>query len=427
MIKNKPDTKRTFAIIAGHLLEHYDVTLYGFFAAMLGPIFFPEGDHFCATLYSFGVFAAGFLMRPFGGLVFGYIGDKYGRKNALLFSILLVTIPTFSIGFLPTYAQIGILSPVLLIFFRLLQGVCVGGEFSGAVIYVSEHSKNLKPGFKASLLIMSGFIGAILGTLVGWMSTKFFDLELSTSFSKDWGWRVPFILGGIFGLIVLLLRSSLEETPDFESFKKKPIKGLPLIRVLVDHPIPFICTIIYGGSNLVALYLGTFYMNAFLYETLQFTKPQVLQNSTLCFVFCASIIPLFGWISDKVGVMRSILWGSAFMTLGAIPFYMWAFQTPIVTGRIYVLQGFLMICNACIIGPLASFIPRIFPKNLRYSGMSVSFTTGQAILGGVTPMIATYITNTTHLTWSPGIFLAMVGCLFACAILVAKKYCIDHM
>jgi MHS family proline/betaine transporter-like MFS transporter len=426
MIKNKDDAKRTFAIIAGHLLEHYDITLYGFFAAMLGPLFFPENDHVCATLFSFGVFAAGFLMRPFGGFIFGYIGDKYGRKKALLFSILLVTLPTFSIGFLPTYAQIGILSPILLIFFRLLQGLCVGGEFSGALIYVSEHSKNLKPGLKASILIMSGFFGAILGTLVGWASTKFCELELSSSLAKEWGWRIPFILGGIFGLIVLLLRKSLKETPDFESFKEYPVQGFPLLKVLRYHPLPFICTIIYGGSNLVALYLGTVYMNSILSDTLHFTRPEILQNSTFCLLFCASLIPIFGWIGDKVGIVRSILWGCALITLGSIPFYAWAFQTPIVTKRIYVLQGFLMLCNACVIGPLASFIPRIFPKHLRYSGMSVSFTTGQAILGGVTPMIASYITSTTNLSWSPGIFLFVVSIFFGSAVALASKYCIKH-
>ena len=423
MFKNKTNHKKTFAIIAGHLLEHYDITLYGFFAAMLGPVFFPESDAVCATIYSFGAFAAGFLMRPFGGLVFGHIGDKYGRKKALLFSILLVTIPTFSIGFLPTYAQIGILSPILLIFFRLLQGFCVGGEFSGAIIYVSEHSRKVRPCFKASLLITSGFSGAILGTGVGWISTKIVDLEVFSSFSTHWGWRLPFIIGGIFGLIVLLLRNSLEETPEFQSVKKSP--GSPLISALRHHPIPFLCTVVCGGANLVAFYLGTVYMSSILYETFHFTRPQILLNSMICLIFCGSVIPFFGWISDKVGVARSLLWGCFFITIGSIPFYIWAFQSPLQTGRIYTLQAFLLICSAWIIGPVSSLIPRIFPKHLRYSAVSVSFTTGQAILAGVTPMIASYVTAATNLAWSPGIFLFIVGIAFWFAVFIGRKYYID--
>jgi len=426
MIKRRTERKKTFAIIAGHLLEHYDITLYGFFAAMLGPVFFPESNALCATLYSFGAFAAGFLMRPFGGAIFGHIGDKYGRRKALLFSILLVTVPTFSIGFLPTYAQIGILSPILLIICRLLQGICVGGEFSGALIYVSEHSKKIKPALKASLLIASGFLGAILGTSVGWISTKILDLETFAHLPRDWGWRFPFILGGIFGLGVLLLRNSLEETPDFQSLVEKKIKGSPLLNVLKHHPLPFLCTIVYGGANMVALYLGTIYMNSILYEHLNFTRPQVLLNSTLCLTFSACIIPLFGWIGDKVGALRTVLGGCAFLTIGSIPMYMWAFQTPLMIERIYVLQAFLLISNALIIGSLASFIPRIFPKHLRYSGMSVSFTTGQAILGGMTPIIASYITHATNLAWSPGIFLFVVGILFGGSVFVAKTYCVEN-
>lgn len=412
MKKIIPDTKRTATIIAGHFLEHYDITLYGFFAAILAPIFFPEENPLCALIYSFGVFAAGFLMRPFGGFIFGYIGDKYGRKNALLFSILLVTIPTLGIGLLPTYAQIGIVSPILLVVFRLLQGVCVGGEFSGAIIYVSEHSRNRTPGFKAAILLMSGFLGAILGTLAGWISTHI----------PVWGWRLPFILGGIIGFVIFWFRRSLDETPDFESLSKKKKDGIPIIRVFKECPIPFLCNIGFGGANLVSLYLATIHMSAIFHQNLGFSQSEVMQNFTLCFGFAALVIPFFGRLSDRIGIVRQLLWACILLTLFSIPLYLWAFQTPLVPWRLYIFQGILLLLATSAAVPLFSFIPKIFPKHLRYSGVSVSFTIGQALLGGFTPMIASYIVSQTGMLWTPGVFLTVVGVLYAVSTLVARKY-----
>src|SRR5436189_1033551 len=185
--------KAIFAAMVGNALEYYDVMLYGFFAAMLAPLFFPTDNQITSTISSLGTFAAGFVMRPLGGIIFGHLGDKFGRRQALVLAIFLVTIPTFTIGILPTYADIGIAAPLILLLCRLLQGLCVGGEYSGASIFVIEYSKRGREAFAGSILCAAGVSAGVLGTLVGFLSTL--------PFMPAWRWRIPFLIGSLFGLI----------------------------------------------------------------------------------------------------------------------------------------------------------------------------------------------------------------------------------
>lgn len=410
MNKNKKKLTQNLSIVAGHLFEHYDITLYGFFAILLAPVFFPPSSIYTAQIASFGAFAAGFLMRPLGGLIFGYIGDHFGRKRALLLSMSLAILPTLFIGLLPTYDYIGLAAPILLVIFRLVQGISVGGEYSGALIYVFEHAQQKHPGFKAGVLIGCGFAGAVLGTAIGTLCTS--------TFMPSWAWRIPFILGGIMGMVIYWLRRNIQETPEFSAMSElnRPVSH-PLKRVFSLNRKEFLCSVIFGGANLVPLYLATVYMNAWFIE-LGLTRTEILLDNTIV-LFCSGLLmPLTGYFADRFTALKMMRVSLLALTVFSIPLYLYVTSHP--SWQMYImLQAFLAIANACIIAPLTTFLPTLFHSSHRYTGISVSYTLGQATLGGLTPLLATLLTSSLDEKWAPSLLLCLSSLLF----LIALKLC----
>ncbi|MFN9000630.1 MAG: MFS transporter, partial [Holosporales bacterium] len=400
-------TKRTIAVIAGHVMEHYDISLYGFFAVLLAPYFFPESSAYSAQIASFGAFAAGFVMRPVGATVFGYIGDRFGRRRALIASIIFATLPTLLIGLLPTYAEIGLLAPIALMICRLAQGISVGGEFSGALVYIYEHNSHDRPAFKSASLLGAGFAGAVLGTGIGALCTA--------DQMPAWGWRIPFILGGVLGILIYWLRRNLEETPDFQNIlHTQGLIRLPLAQVLKHNGREFLCTIVFGGANLVPLYLATVYMNA-CFNSLGIGKSTILANNACVLLASGLLMPLVGLAADRFGLAVIMKVGLAFLGLFALPAYTYLTQDPSFESYV-LLQSFLVIGNALVIAPLTSFLPRLFRPAHRYTGISVSYTLGQASLGGLTPIIASTLVAATHANWAPGLLLAGAVFVFYTAL-----------
>jgi len=406
----KKNSKQTISIVAGHLFEHYDITLYGFFAILLAPVFFPPSSIYTAQIASFGAFAAGFLMRPLGGVIFGYIGDHFGRKKALLLSISLAVLPTLFIGLLPTYNSIGLAAPILLVIFRLVQGVSVGGEYSGALIYVFEHAQQKQPGLKAGILIGCGFAGAVLGTATGTLCTS--------AFMPSWAWRIPFILGGVMGMVIYWLRRNIQETPEFKAISElsRPISH-PLKRVFSLNRKEFLCSVIFGGANLVPLYLATVYMNAWFIE-LGLTRTEILLDNTIV-LFCSGLLmPLTGFLADRFTALKMMQTSLLVLSVFSVPIYFYAASHS--SWQVYImLQVFLVITNACIIAPLTTFLPTLFPSSHRYTGISVSYTLGQATLGGLTPLLATLLTSSIAQKWAPSLLLCGSSILF----LIGLKFC----
>lgn len=408
----KQNLKQTISVVAGHLFEHYDVTLYGFFAVLLAPIFFPTGSVYSAQIASFGAFAAGFLMRPLGGFIFGYIGDHYGRRRALLLSMSLAVLPTLLIGLLPTYESIGLAASILLVLLRLAQGVSVGGEYSGAVIYIFEHSYQKRPALKAGFLIGSGFAGAVLGTLMGTLCTS--------SLMPSWGWRIPFIVGGIMGLVIYLMRQGIQETPEFKALSDlHKLSESPLKHIFSLHKKEFFCCVVFGGANLVPLYLATVYINSWFVE-LGATRAEILLDNTIVLLSSGLLMPFAGIIADRVGAFKLMKVALTFLIVGSIPLYVYVAADPSWENYL-LLQGGLVLLNACIITPLTCFLPTLFPAAHRYTGLSVSYTLGQAILGGLTPLIATVLTASIGEKWAPSLLLCGASCLFLVCLRLCQK------
>ncbi|MBX9837698.1 MAG: MFS transporter, partial [Silvanigrellaceae bacterium] len=283
----KKNNKAILAAMTGNALEYYDVMLYGFFATMLAPLFFPSDNQAVSYISSLGTFAAGFVMRPVGGLLFGHLGDKFGRRFALVLSIFLVTLPTLTIGLLPTYAEIGIAAPVILVICRLLQGLCVGGEYSGASIFVIEYSKKGKECFAGSILTASGNFGGVMGTFCGFIFTL--------AFMPTWGWRIPFIIGALMGVMGYYIRTRVNESPEFENMKDEKKEKVPLWSVLEKRKINLFCTVCIGATSLIPLYLATVYMGTMMGLKLHFTTSEIMLINLPLTVFAVCTLPFMGW------------------------------------------------------------------------------------------------------------------------------------
>ncbi len=392
-----------FAAIIGNILEYYDFTVYLVFSVTIGKVFFFTNSELVQVLSSLAVFATGFITRPLGGFFFGHIGDKYGRKISLICSILSMTISTFSIGLLPSYNQIGIYAPLLLIIFRLLQGLCISGEGANTAIFILEHYHNSYPGFICSLVHGSNIVGTLLAAFIGIM--------LNTYVSVIFAWRIAFIIGGIFGILGLYLRLKISETPVFLALQeKKKIHKFPLLCVIKNAPYSMILTFCTGAVASSLVYLVKTYINVF------YTTVLHLDNIiTLWYLMYASIIlilsmPLFGIIVDIIGKKVMIILSSILITIMIVP-------TMFLMGCIEKWQHLLSITLLSILaGAISStaypFIISLFSAEERSSGVSFSYNLGIALFGGTSPIISRALVEITGLFYAPGFYIMLITISF---------------
>lgn len=410
--------KSIIAAISGIILESYNNTLYGFFAVSLAPLFFPSDLFVSPILASFTTFAAGYTLRPIGGILFGYIGDRFGRRLSLQLTILLTAIPTFVIGILPSYDSIGMMAPLILLLCRLLQGVSTGSDYTGVVIYVAEQRGIKNSTLVTCFLVACGFLGALLG-----ISISFF---LTYIMSPTWGWRISFIIGGIISLIVYFLRLKMKESPLFEELEKQPYKKEnPILTILREDKVKLLACSIFGGANLVPIYLATVYLNAELKERLGFSTAEILFNN-FC-ILMVGIILVFGSVKlimrfGEVLVMKMCLYWFIFFS---IPVYVWAVSAS-STFSFSILQVFIMIGDAPQIAALVIYLPKLFPPSRRYSGIGSSYALGQSLIGGTTPMIASFLITLTNHPWAPSYFLCFISLFYLLSIKKTEKFLVTN-
>lgn len=403
-----------FSCMIGNALEWYDFALYGYFATTIGKLFFPQFSTFASLMATFGIFAAGFIMRPLGGIFFGHIGDKFGRKDALLWSIYLMAIPTTLIGLLPTYAQIGWFAPLLLTVIRLAQGLSMGGEFTGSMIFVVEHAKTNNRGQYGSWIIFSVLIGILLGSLVA-TSTCYF---LSEEQLANWGWRFPFIISMVGGFIGAVMRRTVDEPEQFKEAKaQRKHHSTPVTELFKSHLGMILYVITIELSLSVGFYIVVTFINTFLASLLNFTKfASLLLTTTGMFGMGVAII-LSGWLSDKIG-RKAVLIPSAL----AFAFFSYPLFVALEGGFTSALLA--QISLAFILGsffaPIPATLVELFPLTVRYSGLSISHSLSMAIFGGTAPLIATYLIAVTENNAAPAIYLAATSLIGAIALFFMK-------
>ncbi len=388
MIKNSETTnKSVYYALMSHGLEKYDVFLYGFFVPIIAHLYFPT-DKTIATIAAFGTFASGYIMRPFGALFFGHMGDKYGRKRAFIWVLILTVIPTILVGFLPTYFSIGIFAPLALILCRLMQGFCAGGEFSGALVYVLEHTTNKSIGSASSMVRAIGFFGVGLGTLAG----AFFTLP----FMPCWGWRIPFVIGALITLYAYFLRKKMLETPDFLSSysESKQSKQIPVIKLLKYSKKHLLCTIGIASCSYIFLYFLTLYVGSLYITKLNIAPSQSMLINAISLFLWGAITLIAGRIADNIGVKTFLLRTAIINIVLLYPIF--TLLSAITFKNLIIFHILLTIMGAFYFGPATSIVKELFPTEYRYSGAALSNTIAQAVLGSTTPMFVTILVNFTN-------------------------------
>jgi metabolite-proton symporter len=372
------------ACLIGTSLEWYDFFLYGTASALVfNQLFFPTFDPVVGTLLAFATYAVGFVSRPLGGILFGHYGDKVGRKQILVMTLLLMGGATFLIGALPTYASIGVMAPILLVALRFLQGLGLGGEWGGAVLMSLEHGAPDKRGLNASW----PQVGVPIGNLLAAGVLGLLNLVLSEQAFLAWGWRVAFFLSGALVIVGLWIRMSIAESPLFAEVETKGAKArMPLVEVIKRHPRGLLVAMGARIGTDVAFYTFTLYILTFITTNLQLPRSVGLIAVLIGSACQLALIPLFGALSDRFG--RRPVYAA-----GAVSAAVWAFAFfPLLSTKsstIIVLATVVALAtHAAMYGPQAAFIAELFSTKLRYSGASMGYQIAGIFGGAIAPIVS---------------------------------------
>ncbi len=408
MGRGAPVTPRVIAAGAlGNLLEWYDFAAYGFLASIFAKNFFPASDAFVGLISAFGIFAASFLMRPLGAIIFGHIGDRYGRRLALYISAGMMTVSTVVIGLLPTYVQIGALAPVLLLILRLLQGVSIGGEYTTAAIFLGESTHPKRRGFITSFASMGGTGGTLLGSAVAALTASLLTGEQLV----EWGWRIPFLLGVILGGFTLFLRTGLDDSPAAPHSEG----GAPLVEAFRVEWRNILRAIALNAMLGAGFYLIFVYLTTYMHQIEGMPERQALQVNTISMLALLLFVFLFSTVTDLVGRKVVVVAGLAGLVLFSWPlFWLIASGDPM---RAQLGQlGFALLIGAYA-GPMPILLVEMFDHRTRCSALSVSYNISLGLAGGTAPMVAAYLINRTHDDMAPAYYLTALAILSLVAAL----------
>lgn len=399
--------------LVGNILEWYDFALYGYFAHIISPVFFPSDNKLISLITTFSVFAIGFIMRPVGALLFGHMGDRYGRKKSLSLAILLMAIPTTLIGCLPSYQSIGLLAPLLLLLMRLLQGLAVGGEFTGSMVYIIEHVNQKKRGFYSSLVMSSAFIGLLLGSLMALLVDGLDDNYPNL-------WRAAFILSFVLGFIGLYLRMGMPESPAFQELRKEGnITFNPIKKIFREYPMKVFLGFLVVMLPTAGFYLCFLYMASYLNAFIDIKVHEALFINSTAMLFIILGLPCVGYVSDKVGIYKTLYTGGISFLLLSIPLFY------LINTHDYFLILLSEIIFACLVAISFSAIPiflvNLFPADIRYTGISLPYNLATALIGGTIPLVSTVLIYYSNNNYAPAIYLSFIALLSLLGLIVTQK------
>jgi MFS transporter, MHS family, proline/betaine transporter len=410
--------KLVLAGIIGNILEWYDFSVYGYFAVSIGHHFFPSGNPTTSLLAAFGVFAAGFFMRPAGAVLFGHIGDNWGRERALFMSVLAMAVPTFLIGVIPDYQQIGIASSVLLVLLRLAQGISVGGEYTTSIVFVVERSVPRRRGLMGTWCLFGVCAGTLLGSAVGTLLTSVLPRETM----RAWGWRLPFILGLVIGMVGLLIRRELERGGRCSAPQRAVIKGQragSFMDTLRTQRVAILKITALKAVSAVGFYTLFVYISVYFTKIVQIPKSQALAINSIALTAMLLLIPCSGVLSDRLGRKPMLLAGAAGMLLLSLPLFR-LLRSPsfgvILTGQLCFT---VLLCLFYGAEPAAT--AEAFPARVRCSSAAISHNICFAFLGGTAPMVATYLITLTGNELSPSIYIMGAALVSILAILTLTE------
>lgn len=396
------------AAVLGTIVEYYDFGIYGYMAGMIATHFFVESDPTTALLSTFAAFAVAFFLRVPGGIFFGHIGDKYGRKKSLTYTILLMALATAGIGLLPTYATLGAWATAVLVLCRCLQGFAAGGELSGANAFVSEHAPREHRAFHTSFVNSGTYLGSVLASLVA--------LGISTAFSAEtisaWAWRVPFVISLVIGLVGLYIRSQLHETEQFEEVQEAD--DIEQARYPVTDVVRYawreVLLIIGLGAMIVGgYYICSVYAASYLQTAGGHSSTVAFASTCIAMVAAVISLPIAGWIGDRFGRKPVFFTTSAVVVVIAVPAFMLMRDGSMVAAvASQAVLAFLIGCNN---GVSFATYAELFRARYRYSGIALANNVTNMTLGGTAPFIATFLIKVTDNTLTPAVFLLFTALL----------------
>lgn len=400
------------AAALGNAMEWFDFGVYGYLAVTLGRVFFPDGNETAQLIATLATFTAAFVVRPIGGMVFGPLGDKYGRHKVLAFTMIMMALGTFSIGIIPSHERIGIAAPILLLLARMVQGFSTGGEYGGAATFIAEYSTDRKRGLMGSWLEF----GTLGGYVAGAVTVTALQMSLGDDEMLAWGWRIPFLIAGPLGLLGLYMRLKLEETPAFKAYSEEADKReaqRPTLRDLFAahwRQLLKCCGLVLVFN--VTDYMLLTYMPSYLSVTMGYAETKGLLLILLVMVVMMPLTLAGGRISDRIGRKPMILGACAALLVLSIPCML-----LVGSGNNWLIFGGLMLMGmalVCFTSSMPATLPALFYTPVRYSGLSVSFNISVSLFGGTTPLVTAWLVEKTNDPLVPAYYLmaaAVIGIL----------------
>lgn len=385
-----------FASALGSVIEWYDFMVFISLAVYISPLFFPSENDTVRVLLSVATLTTGYVLRPLGGLVFGVIGDKFGRKLTFVWTLLIMGLATAAIGLLPTYGEVGIAASIMLVACRALQGLALGGEYAGAAVYVAEHASSDKRGFYTGWIQTSTNVGLLLAISVIFCMQLFLGKQ---EFAK-WGWRIPFLLSALILAISLYVRAKLEESPAFIQMKQGSRRDRrPLKETLAWSNVKLMLIALFGAvAGQAALgNMGLVFSLIFMQAVLK-VDPQVTNGIfTVALILIAPCFVFFGWLSDRIGRKKLMVTGMLLAAICYLPIYMLMkqFSAPVNVAALTVLVFLQMFFISIVHGPLAAYLVELFPTSVRTTSLALPFNIGTGFIGGCLPLVAFGLINAT--------------------------------
>ncbi len=396
-MKLEPGGKVIAAGMIGNVLEWYDFSIYGYFASSIGLNFFPHQDRVAQLLAAFAVFALGYVVRPIGGALIGHVGDHYGRRTALTVSVTAMAVPTVLVGLLPGYATLGLLAPVLLVLLRMVQGLSVGGEYTGSMVFLVERAAAGRRGLAGAMAACGSGVGTLLGSGVGATIAGL----MTTETLNAWGWRIPFLLGLVVGVIGFILRRQVTELAPARSSEHSPI-----VETLRDHwrlVLRLAALSVFGGVSFYVMFL---YVASWLQTADGIAPAHALEINTVSMVTTLPVLLISGMLSDHYGRKPVLMLGTAVAFVLAWPMF-WVMYHP-SPALIMVGQIALGATIAFYGGTQAAAMVESAPARIRCTAVALGYNTTLAVFGGLSPLVATWLVGRTADELAPA-YLIMVA------------------
>jgi MFS family permease len=395
----------------GGSLEFYDFIIYGIFAPYIASQFFPSSDPGISLILTFSVFAAGFVIRPLGGVVMSHFGDRYGRRNVFVASVLVISLATMAIGALPSYATWGTMASVALVALRLVQGFCLGGELPGVTTYAMEAAPK-RAGLACAIIIVAVNLGIILGTLVSLAIHHFLSPQEAA------GWRLAFFIGGILGLVTFRIQKALEETPEFKQMRGGVIR-LPLAELLKQHGRKVIAGTLFTATVFGFNGILFSHIPAYLVRQLGYTPEQASLSQNACVIVQTGLVIAIGYVCDKVSRHRLLQLSALFLMVGTYPFYRALIDHSANLLLIFALAG---VATSLAVAVFGSLLAELFPTRVRFSGVALTYSLGATIFNGFAPLIATWLIRETGSALAPASFIVFcAGLSFVVSLAVGRS------